>query len=180
MASYADYLTALQFVIGDPYGPPGGEEGGYNPEDPSYRGVVQSTYDTYRASKGQLPQDVRQISGDELVDLYETLYWNKAGCPALAMPLAQVVFNAAVNMGTGVAAQLLADSAGDVNQYLALQAQRYAAIAEANPAKAADLGAWLARLEHLAAAIGPVGASGAVVVLLAVAVGLWAWKRKHP
>ena len=180
MATEADFQTALAFVIGDPYGDPGGEEMGYNPADPSYRGVVQGNYDAYRVAHGYATQDVRNITGDELVDFYRSGYWVPSGAAALAMPLAQVVFDTAVNMGVTQAKTLAADSAGDVNQLLALRAQRYAAIAENNPSKARELGGWLQRLDHLATAIGPVGGvSAAVVVLVGVAFGLWVWGRKQ-
>lgn len=79
-------------------------EGGYvdHPSDPggaTNRGVTQGTYDAYRADNGWPKQPVRNISDDEVADIYRTRYWDAIGADELPPALAFVVFDSAVNHG---------------------------------------------------------------------------------
>lgn len=101
--------TALKFTLR--------WEGGFvnHPDDPggaTNKGVTQAVYDSYRRSKGQPKQSVRQISDDEVHDIYETRYWQAAKCPDLGVDLDTVQFDTAVNMGVGRAIKFMQKSTG--------------------------------------------------------------------
>ena len=79
-------------------------EGGYvnHPKDPggaTNKGVTKRVYDDYRQSKGLMLNDVRKITDDEMHDIYENGYWERARCPVLAIDLDTAQFDTAVNMG---------------------------------------------------------------------------------
>ena len=92
-------------------------EGGYvnHPADPggaTNKGVTKAVYDKYRRNKGLAIQDVRQITDDEVHDIYENGYWKRAKCPDLADDLDTVQFDTAVNMGVGRAVKFMQKSTG--------------------------------------------------------------------
>jgi len=62
-------------------------------------GVTQATYNAYRKQKGKPSQTVRNITKDEVRDLYVTMYWKAAGCDKLPWPISYLTFDAAVNSG---------------------------------------------------------------------------------
>jgi len=81
--------TALKFTLR--------WEGGYvnHPADPggaTNKGVTKKVYDAYRAGKGLGRNDVRNITDDEVHDIYKHGYWAKAKCPSLAVDLDTVQF----------------------------------------------------------------------------------------
>lgn len=64
----------------------------------TYRGILQTEYNAYRASRG-LPQlDVVQMSDAELLEIYDG-YWMGSGAPEMHPALAIVMFDTAVNFG---------------------------------------------------------------------------------
>ncbi|PZQ57976.1 MAG: hypothetical protein DI570_18920 [Phenylobacterium zucineum] len=74
-------------------------------------------------------------------------YWAAVGGDSLPPGLAVVAFDAAFNQGADKARRWLADSGGDVGQYLALREAEYRRLARENPAKYGDdLAGWLNRL----------------------------------
>ena len=90
------FNKALQFVLK--------WEGGYsnNPNDKggaTNKGITQSTYNTWLRSKGQNIKDVRNITNDEVREIYYNNYWVKAGCPNMTDKFAILAFDTAVNMG---------------------------------------------------------------------------------
>lgn len=81
-----------------------GWEGGYgnnakDPGGPTNLGVIQSEYDTYRASKGLSIQSVKQITIAEAEDIYKREYWDATLCDQLNPGLANCLFDADVNSG---------------------------------------------------------------------------------
>ncbi|MFN5997832.1 MAG: glycoside hydrolase family 108 protein [Paracoccaceae bacterium] len=92
-------------------------EGGFvdHPADPggaTNKGVTKAVYDSYRASKGQPKQSVRQINDIEVHDIYETRYWQSAKCPEIKVDLDTVHFDTAVNMGVSRAIKFMQKSTG--------------------------------------------------------------------
>lgn len=164
--------TALPFVLA--------EEGGYNPNDPSMRGITQVTYNAYRDRNGLPRQDVRLISDDDVYAIYREDFWRDGGAESIAdsgdFPLALVHFDAGVNQGTGAARTMLSQASGDPEAYLTVREERYRALAQAQPAKhAADLPVWLQRLADLRGAVaGMSGTTGGAAVLLSLMLaGVW-------
>jgi lysozyme family protein len=100
----SDFERALKFTLS--------WEGGYShhhadPGGATMRGIIQTTYDSYRRSKSLERRPVRYITEAEVRDIYYSRYWVVSGAHALPWPLSLTVFDAAVNMGPGRAREFL-------------------------------------------------------------------------
>lgn len=95
-------------------------EGGYSnhPSDrggATYKGIIQRVYDKYRKDKKLPANDVRDISEEEIADIYYTRYWIRAKCHLMpSNKIAIAVFDTAVNMGPKRAAKFLQRASGAV------------------------------------------------------------------
>lgn len=92
-------------------------EGGYanHPEDPggaTMKGVTQRTYDAWRRRMGEPIQTVRDISEDEIADIYRAGYWDPIKGDELPEGVAFAVFDAGVMSGPGRAAKWLQKTVG--------------------------------------------------------------------
>jgi lysozyme family protein len=145
-------------------------EGGYvnHPNDPggaTNKGIIQNTYNAYRASKGLPAKDVRWITDAEVNDIYRTRYWTASGSDKLTSRLAMVHFDTAVNLGVGGASGLLqqarqsssADEMSVVRRYLDLREARYRAIVANDPSQRVFLNGWLNRLNSLRTEVEAMG-----------------------
>lgn len=104
----SDFARALDVVLS--------HEGGYanHPRDPgghTNKGVTFTTFTTWRRMRGLAEpsvEDLRAISGDEVEQIYRTLYWQAAKCDALeSFAMRLVHFDTAVNQGVGRAIRFL-------------------------------------------------------------------------
>lgn len=156
-------------------------EGGYvdDPDDhggATNEGVTQSTYNAYRTAQGLAPQSVRLLTADERDDIYETRYWDAAGCPDLPEPIATALFDTAVNLGVTRAVKLLQGVVGvradgvfgpltlgaTQKQPLAVTAQQllaarwnfYRAVSWSDPTQQKFLKGWGQRVADLARTVG--------------------------
>jgi lysozyme family protein len=89
------FLACLPFVLK--------EEGGYSNDayDPggmTMEGIIQREYDRYRSAHGQPHQWVKNISEDEMHDIYFGEYW-LPHCPSLPPGLDLSYFDLCVNGG---------------------------------------------------------------------------------
>lgn len=80
------------------------EEGGWSnhPADRGGKtmyGVTQGTYAAWRKKRGRPAASIRNISKEEAREIYESEYWNAAGCDRLPWPISYLTFDAAVNSG---------------------------------------------------------------------------------
>lgn len=87
-------------------------EGGYscNSNDlggATNRGIIQSTYNDWLRSKGQCLKDVRNITDEEVREIYYNNYWLKAGCNNMSEKFAIISFDTAVNMGVSRVSEFL-------------------------------------------------------------------------
>jgi hypothetical protein len=159
LSGEANFTEALAFVLG--------VEGGYgnDPYDlggPTNMGVTQDTYDTYQQRKGLPLKDVKLITREEAVDIYDTMYWKASGSDQLPGKLAIIHFDAAVNHGVGKANQLLEqarqssnrDEMSIIRKYLEIREDYYYAIVASNPAQQRFLQGWLNRLTRLRNKVG--------------------------
>jgi lysozyme family protein len=108
-----------------------GHEGGYsnNANDPG--GETK-----YGISARSYPNiNIGSLTLDQAKAIYQTDYWNKAGCDLCDPGLALIVFDAAVNNGVGQAIRWLQGAVG-VTADGVIGAQTKAAIAKANPEEA--------------------------------------------
>lgn len=90
-------------------------EGGFvdHPHDiggPTNYGVTQATYDSYRIKKRLPTQTVQKISGAEVQEIYQSLYWQPSQAGLMALPLAIVHFDTAVMFGVGGAILFLQEA----------------------------------------------------------------------
>jgi len=103
-------------------------EGGYsnNPSDPG--GETK-----YGISKRAHPDvDIKNLTLDDAKEIYRKEYWDATGCGNLPEPLDMVVFDTAVNMGTGRANVLLADAKG-WQDYIFFRLERYMSLKKQYP-----------------------------------------------
>lgn len=66
----------------------------------TYCGVTQATYNAWLRQQGRTFQDVREMTEEERLSLYEEEYWDRAHCSDIPEPLCDVVFDMAVNSGS--------------------------------------------------------------------------------
>ncbi len=101
-------------------------EGGYsdNTDDKGGKtnwGITEATLNSaYRAGLVS-HNDIKKLTADEAKAIYKTNYWDKCKCDALPAPLDYLVFDAAVNHGTGGAGELLQKSINTVMKTDALK-----------------------------------------------------------
>lgn len=87
-------------------------EGGKS-DDPTDRGgrtnkgIIQREYDAWCRSHGRQPQDVWNITDEEVAAIYKQNYWDACSCSRLPVPVDMVVFDSAVQHGARKAIQLL-------------------------------------------------------------------------
>ncbi|WP_201159514.1 glycoside hydrolase family 108 protein, partial [Rhodoplanes elegans] len=79
-------------------------EGGYSnhprdPGGPTNKGIIQRVYDGYRRGRGDAPRSVRELTRDELVEIYRRQYWDRIQGDRLPAGVDLVVFDGAVNSG---------------------------------------------------------------------------------
>ena len=131
-----------------------GVEGGYAARDGKSGAPVN-----YGVNQGANPDvDVKSLTPDTAKQILHDRYWVPSGAAAIADPaLATVVYDTAVNMGTGMAKAMLKASGGDVEKFLDAREKRYRAIG------GPDLPGWLARNAKLRETVIGMGGGPRVV-----------------
>jgi lysozyme family protein len=103
-----NYKSALKHVLV--------HEGGWadHPNDPGGATMKGVTLTTYRSHFGadKSKDDLRNISDEELEQIYRSGYWNKCRCNDLPSGVDYTVFDAAVNSGPGRSAKWLQAAVG--------------------------------------------------------------------
>jgi len=92
-------------------------EGGYvnHPKDPggaTNMGVIQRTYDGWRARKNKPLQTVRNITSAEVVSIYKDQYWDKVWGDQLPEGLDYAMYDFAINSGPGRAIKYIQELVG--------------------------------------------------------------------
>jgi lysozyme family protein len=86
-----------------------------NPADPGGATMKGITLATYRSVKGNshiTKEDLRNISDQEVADIYKQNYWDKVKGDDLPSGVDYAVFDASVNMGVGRASKLIQTAVG--------------------------------------------------------------------
>lgn len=86
-----------------------------NPKDPggaTMKGITFAVFKEWKKNPNLTKDDLRNISDQDVHDLYKQLYWNKVRGDDLPSGVDYAVFDAAVNMGVGRAAKLIQKAAG--------------------------------------------------------------------
>lgn len=139
-----DFDKMLSFVLRS--------EGGYVANDAGQacnKGIQQSTYDSYRTKKGLSKQDVKNITDEEVKDIYYTMYYKASGADKIDDPkLALYVFDTAVNMGVSAAKGLLEKSGNNADKFEKARLERYEEIAQNDPSKSKYLRGWENRVQN--------------------------------
>jgi len=84
-----------------------------DPGGPTMRGIIQREYTKYRAGKGLPNQSVRYITEVELQEIYAGNYWKPMLGDLWPKGPDQIVFDIAVNSGTGRAPQIMRAAMGN-------------------------------------------------------------------
>ena len=92
-------------------------EGGFSnhPHDKggkTNKGILQREYDVYRDNKQEDRRSVREISDEELEDIYYNDYWVAGRCYKFPWPLCVVHFDGCVLTGVGQASKFLQRAVG--------------------------------------------------------------------
>lgn len=151
-------------------------EGGYvnDPDDPggeTNKGIIKKVYDKYRQQRDLPVRSVKEITDEEIEDIYTENYWDAGQCPQLPPKLAVVHFDSCVNVGVTQAAKFLQRSLGvkddgkvgsntlsaawlvDVNKvvivYLEKRRAFYRYLADSKPKLVKFLKGWLKRVDQL-------------------------------
>ena len=86
-----------------------------NPADPGGATMKGITLATYRSVKGNphiTKEELRNISDQEVADIYKQNYWDKVKGDDLPSGVDYAVFDASVNMGVGRASKLIQTAVG--------------------------------------------------------------------
>ena len=151
MATIETFNKALQFVLK--------WEGGYvnNPNDKggaTNKGITQNTYSSWLKSKGQNLKDVRNITDDEVKQIYYNNYWLKAGCDKMSEKFAILCFDTAVNMGVGRVQEFLKYAKyTNTDKFIIARIRKYNEFAKYGNQKV-FLQGWLNRILDLEAFLG--------------------------
>jgi lysozyme family protein len=92
-------------------------EGGWSdhPADPggaTMKGVTLETYRRYKMNPHITKDQLRNITDEEVADIYKIGYWDKCRCFDLPSGVDFLVFDMAINAGVGRSSKLLQESVG--------------------------------------------------------------------
>lgn len=101
-------------------------EGGYSdhPSDKGGKtnyGITEATLNAAYKTGLVKHNDIKKLTVDEAKTIYKANYWDKCKCDMLPVPLDYLVFDAAVNHGTGAAVKLLQKSLNALLRYTELK-----------------------------------------------------------
>ena len=104
-----NFNASLQYVLSF--------EGGWSdhPSDPggaTMKGVTIETYRRYKMNPHITKDQLRNITDEEVADIYKTGYWDKCRCYDLPAGVDFLVFDMAINAGVGRSSKLLQQSVG--------------------------------------------------------------------
>lgn len=114
------------------------------------KGITQATYNSYRRSKGLSTEDVKNITQQEVEDIYYNNYYKASGADQIEnLRLALYVFDTAVLHGVYGAKQILKQSGGDLEKFEQLRREHYYKQVEKKPKQKEFLQGWLNRVNNL-------------------------------
>lgn len=130
-------------------------EGGYS-NDKDDRGgatnfgITQSTYNSWCKRNGQAPKDVRNITKDEVKEIYYKDYWLASGADKIKDPkMALLMFDTSVLHGVSGAKKIYKQSGGDYNKFLQARRDRYEEIVGSDPSQKKFYAGWMNRVNKL-------------------------------
>lgn len=130
-------------------------EGGYSNDKvdrggPSNHGVTQKTYNSWCRRNGLTTKDVKNITEQEVRDIYYNDYWLASGADKISDPkMSLALFDTAVLHGVGGAKKLYNKSDGDYDKFLQARKNRYDEIIQADPTQRKFRRGWFNRVDSL-------------------------------
>jgi lysozyme family protein len=95
-------------------------------------------------------EDMKALNKETALDIYYNNYYKPSGADRIQDPrLALIQFDASVNHGVGKAGQLLKESGGDYNKYLALRNNYYDQIVQKDPSQKVFRQGWANRVKNI-------------------------------
>ena len=96
-------------------------EGGYvdHPKDPggaTNYGITTATLKQARKHITGLPGNVRDLTTEQALKIYDAFYWKPAGCDKLPSPIDLLVFDGAVNCGVRQGVKFLQEALNVINE----------------------------------------------------------------
>lgn len=129
------------------------QEGGYvnDPADSggeTNKGIIKTTYDSYRRKKGLPVRNVREITDAEVREIYHE-FFTESGADKIDNPrMALMVFDTAVGSGCAKAKELFRKSGGDIKKYEQLRRDWYTDIVRRRPKDRKFIKGWNNRVTH--------------------------------
>lgn len=103
----------------------------------------------YGISKRAYPnEDIKNLTPERALELYEKDYWDKCGCNELPYPYNVAVFDTAVNLGVSKTQDILR-KADSVDRFLRLRRDHYTAIINKNDRLMKYAKGWFNRVNDL-------------------------------
>lgn len=99
--------------------------------------------------------DVRNLTREQAIAIYNTEYWQKCGCDALPGPLDILHFDTAVNLGPDDADRCMKASGGSFDRYALLRIATYADKVARHPERVRWFHGWVGRVLDLVARFKP-------------------------
>lgn len=130
-------------------------EGGYSNDKDDHGGatnfgITQNTYNSWCKRHGQAPKDVRNITKDEVKEIYYKDYWLASGADKIKDPkMALLMFDTAVLHGVGGAKKIYRQSGGDYDKFLQARRDRYEEIINADSSQKKFYAGWINRTNKL-------------------------------
>ncbi|MBQ7125656.1 hypothetical protein IJO12_01060 [bacterium] len=113
-------------------------------------GITTTTYNAYRKSKGLKSNDIKNITQDEIEEIYYNNYYKLSGANKIQNPqLALYVFDTAVNMGVSVALNLFNKCNNNLDIFEKLRREKYKSYADTDPTQKIFLKGWNNRVTHV-------------------------------
>lgn len=144
----AFFEDSLAFVLS--------KEGGYAnvPGDSggaTNKGITQATYNAWLKKNGLPAKNVRNITDNEVRQIYYNEFWKPLGCDKLPAKVALFIFDTGVNMGPGKAKEYLRryNNGENLENLVSARESRYKEIAAASPEKKKFLNGWMNRMSSL-------------------------------
>jgi lysozyme family protein len=129
-AQHPEFVKALTFTLP--------QEGGFSDAPADHGGATnfgltqKDDYDAYRRAHGEPTRSVREITEQEVLDIYLHSYWLPIAGDSLKHPLGVVLFDSVVNFGVGAGVKF-AQSALGITVDGGLGPKTKAALAAADP-----------------------------------------------
>ncbi len=144
--SYFD--EALKFVLKweGGYANVKGDSGGE-----TNKGITHATYQAWLKKNGKPSKSVKNITDDEVRQIYYNEFWKPLGCDKLPSKVALFMFDTGVNMGVGRAKEYLNryNNGESLDSLVKARDNRYDAIVASNPEKGKFRKGWDNRMTDL-------------------------------